>query len=335
LKKVQLDINDIFNVPGAVIYEPDKLNSISYVSIDSRKIKKNTLFIALKGERFDGHDFVKKAINNGASTVLINGKKLNRFNDVKVPIITVEDTKLALGDIARIWRKKLKAKIIGITGSSGKTTVKNMLAEILSQKYRVNKTEANNNNQIGVPLTILNTNENHQVLVAELGTNHFGEIPYTANILSPDYSLITNVGDSHLEYLKTRNGVWKEKSFLFDETIRNDGKVFLNYDDPIIKAKHSKKGNHISYGFSGKVDVHGKIKSYTDDGNPVIEIKFKKKNHELTLPIYGEQSAKNFLATCAVVLELGLAFDEIKKAVRKLKAPAGRLDVQRYKNLIL
>ena len=335
MKKVQLDINDIFNVPGAVIYEPDKLNSISYVSIDSRKIKKNTLFIALKGERFDGHDFVKKAINNGASTVLINGKKLNRFNDVKVPIITVEDTKLALGDIARIWRKKLKAKIIGITGSSGKTTVKNMLAEILSQKYRVNKTEANNNNQIGVPLTILNTNENHQVLVAELGTNHFGEIPYTANILSPDYSLITNVGDSHLEYLKTRNGVWKEKSFLFDETIRNDGKVFLNYDDPIIKAKHSKKGNHISYGFSGKVDVHGKIKSYSDDGKPIIEMNYKRKKYEVTLPIYGEQSAKNYIASCAVALELGLTIDQIIKAARKLKAPSGRLDVQRYKNLIL
>ena len=133
-----------------------------------------------------------------------------------------------------------------------------MLAEILSEKYRVNKTEANNNNHIGVPLTILNTNENHQVLVAELGTNHFGEIPYTAKILSPDYSLITNIGDSHLEFLKTRNGVWKEKSFLFDETIKNDGKVFLNYDDPIIKAKHSKKGKNISYGFSGKVDVLGK-----------------------------------------------------------------------------
>lgn len=167
MKKVQLDIEDIFDVPGAVIYEPDKLKSIRYVSIDSRKIRNNTLFIALTGERFDGHDFVKKAIANGAEAVLINEGRLNRFNNVKVPIITVKDTKLALGDIARIWRKKLKTKIIGLTGSSGKTTVKNMLAEILSEKYRVNKTEANRNNHIGVPLTILNTNETHQVLVAE------------------------------------------------------------------------------------------------------------------------------------------------------------------------
>ena len=335
MKKVQLNIEDIFDVTGAVIYEPDKLKSISYVSIDSRKVKKNTLFIALKGERFDGHDFIKIAIENGAAAVLINERRLNRFNNVKVPIITVKDTKLALGDIARIWRKKLKTKIIGITGSSGKTTVKNMLAELLSEKYRVNKTEANNNNHIGVPLTILNTNETHQVLVAELGTNHFGEIPYTANILSPDYSLITNIGDSHLEFLKTRNGVCKEKSFLLEETIRNGGKVFLNYDDPIIKAKHSRKGNYISYGFSDKVDVLGKIKSYTDNGKPIIEINYKKKKYEVNLPIYGEQSAKNFLASCAVALELGLTIDEIKKAVSRLKAPAGRLDVQRYNNFIL
>lgn len=335
MKKVHLNIEDIFDVPGSVIYEPDKLKTINYVSIDSRKIRPNTLFIALKGKQFDGHNFVKDAVKNGAAAIVVNERRLNQFNDVKVPIVTVKDTKLALGDIARIWRKKIDAKIIGITGSSGKTTVKDMLAEMLSEKYRVNKTVANNNNHIGVPLTILNTNEKHQVLVAELGTNHFGEIPYTASILSPDYSLITNIGDSHLEFLKTRNGVWKEKSFLFEETIRNGGKVFLNYDDPIIKAKHSRKGKQISYGFSGRVDVQGEIKSYTEDGKPVIGVTYKKKNYEFTLPLYGEQSAKNFLASCAVALELGLTTEEINNAVSRLKVPAGRLNVQQYKNFIL
>ena len=228
MKKVQLNIEDLFNIPTAVIYEPDKMKKINYVSIDSRKIKPDTLFIAIKGNHFDGHNFVKDAIKKGASAILINEKRLNHFDNVKVPVVTVKDTELALGEIAKVWRKKLNAKIIGITGSSGKTTVKDMLSEMLSYKYRVNKTEANNNNHIGVPLTILNTNETHQVLIAELGTNHFGEIPYTASILSPDYSLITNIGDSHLEFLKTKNGVWKEKSFLFEETIKNGGKVFLN-----------------------------------------------------------------------------------------------------------
>ena len=335
MKKVLLNIEDIFNVAGAVIYEPDKLKSISSVSIDSRRIKKKTMFVAIKGERFDGHDFVFNAVKNGAKAIVINKQSMNQFDDVKVPIITVNDTKIALGEIARIWRKKLGARIIGVTGSSGKTTVKNMLAEILSEKYKVNKTEANNNNHIGVPLTILNTNETHDVLVAELGTNHFGEIPYTASILSPDISLITNIGDSHLEYLKTRNGVWKEKSILFDEAIKNGGKVFLNYDDPIIKAKHSKKGKFVSFGFKGRVDVLGKIKSYTDDGKAIIEIKYKNKKANITLPIYGEQSAKNFLATCAVALELGMSLNDINNGTKRLKSFPGRLDVKRYENFIL
>jgi len=335
LKKVLLNIEDLFNVPGAEIYEPDSLKSIRHVSIDSRRIKKNTLFVAIKGNRFDGHDFVSSAIGNGAEAIVINKKKLSRFDNVKVPIVTVDDTTIALGHLAKTWRKKIRAKVIGLTGSSGKTTVKNMLADLLTEKYRVNKTEANNNNHIGVPLTILNTNETHDILVAELGTNHFGEIPYTANILSPDYSLITNIGDSHLEFLKTKNGVWKEKSFLFEETISNRGKVFLNYDDPIIKAKHSKRAKNVSFGFTRNVDVRGKIKSYNKDGNPLIEISYKKKKADVTLPVYGEQNAYNFLAACSVALDLGLSMAQIKRAVQKLKAPKGRLDLKKYKNFIL
>lgn len=335
MKRVRLNIEDLFEVPGSVIYEPDKLKRIDFVSIDSRKIRSNTLFIALKGNRFDGHNFVKDAARNGAAAIMIDKKKINQLDEISLPIMTVTDTTLALGEIAKTWRKKLDAKIIGITGSSGKTTVKEMIAELLSEKYRVNKTVANNNNHIGVPLTILDTNENHQVLVAELGTNHFGEIPYTAKILSPDFSLITNIGDSHLEFLKTRNGVWKEKSFLFEETLQNGGKVFLNYDDPIIKAKHIRSGNQISYGFSGRTDVKAKLKSYTDDGKPVLEISYKKSKIEFNLPIYGEQSARNFLAACTVALEMGLSVEEIKRAANRLKAPSGRLDVQRNKKFIL
>lgn len=335
MKKIQLTIDDFFNIPGAVIYEPDKLFPVSSVSIDSRKIGKKSLFIAIKGERLNGHDFVRDAIKNGADAVLINKNYLKRYDDVDVPIITVNDTVKALGEVARIWRKKLKVKIIGITGSTGKTTVKDMIAELLSEKYKVNKTEANNNNHIGVPLTILNTNENHEVLVAELGTNHFGEIPYTAGILSPDYSLITNIGNSHLQFLKTKNGVWKEKSVLFDETIKNNGTVFLNYDDLIIKEKCSTGGKKIKFGFTEKVDVRGRLKSFTIDGMPEIEISYKNNKHTFILPLCGKQSAVNFLAACAVALETGLTFQEIENGLRRLKAPSGRLNVHHFKNFTL
>lgn len=335
MKRVHLNIEDLFEVPGSVIYEPDKFRRIDHVSIDSGNIRSNTLFVALKGNRFDGHTFVKNAIRNGAVAVVINKKKINQFDEIEVPIVTVEDTTIALGEISRIWRRKLKTKIIGITGSSGKTTVKEMIAALLTEKFSVNKTVANNNNHIGVPLTILDTNDTHQVLIAELGTNHFGEIPYTAKILSPDYSLITNIGDSHLEFLKTRSGVWKEKSYLFEETIQNGGKVFLNYDDPMIKAKHSRKSNQITYGFSGRPDVQAKVKSYTEEGRPNIEIRYKRKSFVFTLPIYGEQSAKNFVAACSVALEMGLSFEQINQSIKRFKTPPGRLNVYEYKNFIL
>ncbi len=130
-----------------------------HVSINSRNIKKNTLFIAIKGERFDGHDFIKMVVKRGAAAILIDQKNLKKIGNVNIPIITVEDTVKALGDVAKIWRSKLKTKIIGITGSAGKTTTKEMLATLLSEKFNVNKTFGNNNNHIGVPLTILSTNE--------------------------------------------------------------------------------------------------------------------------------------------------------------------------------
>jgi UDP-N-acetylmuramoyl-tripeptide--D-alanyl-D-alanine ligase len=335
LKKVYLTIEDVFNIPDSVIYEPDNYKPIYNVTIDSREIKKNTLFIAIKGKRFDGHDFVNQAVKNGAVAVLINKKYLARYDSIDVPLITVKDTKLALGSIARLWRNKLNTKVIGITGSTGKTTVKEMVSELLKEKYLVNKTIANNNNDIGVPLTILSTNADHDVLVAELGTNHFGEIPYTAKILSPDYALITNIGNSHLEFLKSKKGVWKEKSFLFDETVSNNGKVFLNYDDPIIKEQHSSRGKHLTFGFSGRVDVKGKIKQFNKDGKVVLEIEYRKKKHSFTSPLYGEKNASNFLASTAVALEFGLNFNEIEQASKRIRATKGRLDVQRYKNFIL
>ena len=138
---------------------------------------------------------------------MIDNKKYKMFSSLVLPVITVDDTLTAYGQLANTWRKKLKAKVIGITGSAGKTTTKEMISSILSEKYKVNKTVSNYNNQIGVPLTILNTNASHEILVLELGTNHFGEIAYTANIAEPDFGLITNIGNSHLEFLRNKKGV--------------------------------------------------------------------------------------------------------------------------------
>lgn len=335
MKKIHLNIEDIFNIPTSVIYNPDMFKTICNVSTDSRNIKKNTVFIAIKGERFDGHNFIDDVVKNGACAVVINEKNFKKLNEIEIPVITVKDTTKALGDIAKVWRSKLKAKVIAITGSAGKTTTKEILAALLSQKFKVNKTIANNNNHIGVPLTILSTNEKHNVLVAELGTNHFGEIAYTASITSPDLALITNIGDSHLEFLKNRKGVLKEKSALLNETIKRGGKVFINNDDKLLKEFGKKIKNKITFALNEKADLKGKVLGYDKLSRPQIEIRNKKKVFSTTLPISGEKNALNFTAAYAIASELGLTNSQIQKAVKKIKSYNKRLEIKNLKNFTL
>ena len=234
-----------------------------------------------------------------------------------------------------MWRAKLNAKIIGITGSAGKTTTKEILAALLSEKFKVNKTVANNNNHIGVPLTILSTTVKHQVLVAELGTNHFGEIAYTAAIASPDLALITNIGDSHLEYLKNRKGVFKEKSALLNETINRGGKVFINNDDKILKEFGRTIKNKITFALKEKADYKTSIKGYDKLARPQIEIKSKKSVFVTTLPISGEKNVLNFTAAFAIASELGVTNSQIQKALKKIKSYNKRLEIKNYKKFTL
>ena len=345
MKKMKLTIQDIFNVPTSEIFNPDNFKPVSSVIIDSRNMVKNSLFVAIKGSKFDGHNYLREAVKNGASAVVINKSKYKNFYDIDIPVITVKDTTIALGDIAKIWRKKLsetsRTKIIAITGSNGKTSTKEMIAELLNEKYSVNKTTGNNNNHIGVPLTIFSTNEKHDILVLELGTNHFGEIKYTSDIAKPDYALITNIGNSHLEFLKDRKGVLKEKEALFKITEEQNGFLFINNDDKMLRRTANRYKNKLIYGFSHQanksitVDVEGKLSGYTDDGRPKIEIKYKNKKIVHFLPLFGKHNASNYLAAVAVGLKLGLTKNDLESGTKKIKAVNKRLNVKKIKDFIL
>ncbi len=186
-----------------------------------------------------------------------------------------------------------------------------------------------------MPLTILSTNEKHQVLVAELGTNHFGEIPYSAVIASPDLALITNIGDSHLEYLKNRNGVFKEKSALFNETLKRTGKVFINNDDKILKEFGKTVKGKVTFALKEKADYKAIIKGYDKFAKPQIEIGNKKKSFAATLPLSGEKNVLNFTAAFAIASELGLTNSQIQKAVKKIKSYNKRLEIKNYKTFTL
>ncbi len=335
MKKISLTLEDVFNIPTAEIFNPDNFKTIHAVTIDSRKVPAQSLFVAIEGEKFDGHNFVNDAVKNGAIAIVINESKISSFDEINVPLICVENTTTALGDIAKAWRNKLRTKIIGITGSAGKTSTKEMLASLLSEKFSINKTLLNNNNHIGVPLTIFSTNNSHDFLVAELGTNHFGEIKYTADIASPDYALITNIGSSHLEYLKNKKGVLKEKKALFESTISNKGFLFINNDDILLKNEDEDYSKRITFGFNDEPDCKGEIKNYSDDGKPVINIKYKNEKLATVFPLYGEQNAKNFLSAAAVAFKVGLGKEEILSALKKIKSVDKRLNVKKYSDFIL
>lgn len=335
MKKIKLTLNDFFNLPDAEIFNPDKFKDITNVSIDSRKIGKNCLFIAIKGERFDGHDFVNEVVMKNASAVMINKSQLKKFSNLEIPFITVKDTTKSLGDVASVWRDKLNAKVIGITGSVGKTTTKEMLAAILSVKYRVNKTTSNNNNHIGVPLTLLATKAKHQIAVVEHGTNHFGEIKYSARISRPDLAVITNIGYSHIEFLKDRNGVLKEKSELLKITFKNGGKVFINNDDVLLRKFGRRLKRKITFGFDNRSDYQAKLVEIDKLGRPTVEIKYSKNLFKAKLPLAGEQSAKNFLAAFAIAKELRLSDKQILNGLKKIKSVGKRLEIKKFSETII
>ncbi len=335
MAKLKITLEDLSLIPGAVVYDAESYKPVSNVSIDSRQIKKGSIFFAIKGQKFDGHDFVKEAVRKGASAIVINEDRKKDIGPTHTTLVTVHDTTLAFGELAKIWRNKLKATVIALTGSNGKTSTKELLAHLLSQKFRVVKTEANNNNHIGVPLTIFQADEKTQVLILELGTNHFNEIEYSAEIAQPDYSLITNIGDSHLEFLMTREGVYNEKSAIFSAATKREGTVFVNYDDPIVKSKTRSYNNKITYGFRGNANYKGKIIDWNDDGEIKISIKYKNKKIQTVLPLYGMSHAQNFLCSAAVGLELGLSKTDILKALKKLKPIEGRLNVKFKKKIVL
>lgn len=328
MNTIKITLEDLFNLPGAVIYNPDSYKSVTSVSTDTRTIRKNSLFVALKGPRFDGHNFVLEAIDKGASAVLINKKRLKDFDKVDRTLITVSNTISAYGGLARVWRERLKAKVIAITGSNGKTTTKEMISALLQKHYSVCKTMSNNNNHIGVPLTIFSADNSHDFLILELGTNHFGEIAYTSSIANPDYGIITNIGDSHLEFLVNRKGVAKEKLALLDTTAERGGKVFINNDDPLLKKKIKDYESCVTFGFSDSSDYKAEQLKNTKNGNPVVRITKGKTIIEAALPVYGNANVKNFIIAVSVCHEAGLSKNKILDAISEIKPVDKRLNVK-------
>ncbi|MFZ3065713.1 MAG: UDP-N-acetylmuramoyl-tripeptide--D-alanyl-D-alanine ligase, partial [Nitrospirota bacterium] len=321
-------------VNGKVVYgQPE--GAFSGVSTDSRSIKTGELFIALTGENFDGHNFVETALQKRACGAIVRGpwsvaggqqKRLTGF------IVEVEDTLRALGDIARLWREKHPIPVVAITGSNGKTTTKEMVALILSQKFRVLKTEGNLNNLIGLPLTLLKIDDSHDVAVLELGMNTFGEIKRLSEICKPDIALITNVGSGHLEGLGSIEGVAKAKGEIV-EGLKADGTFVLNADDPYIREiAKGWKGNLVTFGLKSlDADVKTLLTDYSCcyGSGVAISMHLKEKPLSVKLMGLGLHNIYNATAAAAVGLAVGIDPEEIKKGLEGWRPFKGRFELHR------
>ena len=213
------------------------------MSTDTRNLPAGCVFFALHGERFDGNKFAKQALESGASLAVVTRSAVQNGSVAQSTVqsgsvLVVEDTLLALQDLARAWRRELGVPIIGITGTNGKTTTKELLATVLSTKYNLHYTQGNLNNQIGVPLTLLQITRAHELAIVEMGASHPGDIKELVDIAEPNYGLITNVGRAHLEGFGSFEGVQNTKRELYDYLVAHDGTIFRNADNPYLASMH-------------------------------------------------------------------------------------------------
>lgn len=295
---------------------------VSSIERDSRNIKKNSLFLAIKGARVDGHDFIKKCYENGAICALCE----KPVENADKPYILVGNTLEAVKKIAKAYRLLFDIPIVGISGSVGKTSTKEMTASVLSQKYNVCKTSGNLNNELGVPLTLFGMNDETEVAVVEMGISDFGEMSRISEMVQPTVEVITVIGDCHLENLGDRDGVFKAKTEMF-ENLRDGGVVILNGDDDKLSKVKEVKGNPpVFYGINNGSYKAENIKISGVSGIEA-DLIFGGKRLSVTIPAIGEYMVSNALAAAAVGVSLGLNDDEIKAGISAYKTVGSRADL--------
>ncbi len=293
---------------------------VSGVVIDSRKVEPGYLFVAIKGERVDGHSFIPAVFAKGAACVLCEQAPDHPAG----PYILVESCLQALKSLAEYYRSTLSIPIIGITGSVGKTSTKEMIAAVLEQKYKVLKTEGNFNNEIGLPLTIFSILEEHEAAVLEMGISDFGEMTRLSRMAKPNVCVITNIGLCHLENLKDRDGILKAKTEMFTEA-QPGAQVILNGDDDkLITLKESRTPTPCFFGLDPSNDLYGEqIENLGLDGTRCTFVT-KAGRFSAHIPIPGQHMVYNALAGIAVGLALNLSLEEIKAGIESLTPVSGR-----------
>lgn len=293
--------------------------SFASISTDSRQLKPGDLYVALQGQRFDGHDFIQQAQEAGAVAALVQSDIIT-----SLPYIKVENTRLALGQLAAARRQAFKGPLVGITGSNGKTTVKEMLAAILRKQGEVLVTQGNFNNDIGMPLTLLGL-EQQDYAVIEMGANHHGEIAYLTGIAKPDIALVNNAGPAHLEGFGSIRGVAEAKAEIY-QGLPADGVAIINRDDDYSDYWHGlcKKYRIVDFSLRDKnAMVYGEWKPAEQGG--VLKVWHNDSMFRVVLKVYGRHNAMNAMAAIAVAVTLQVPVEKISEALQQFESVEGRL----------
>lgn len=315
LRNIAAASHGIYHGDGALL---DR--EIAGVAIDSRKVEADFLFVPIKGARVDGHTFIPQVMESGALCTLTE----QPLSDVSFPWIQVPSTADALRDIAAFYRNSLDIKVVGITGSVGKTSTKETIASVLSRKYRVLKTEGNYNNEIGLPLTVFQIRPEHQVAVLEMGIDHFGEMHRLASVSQPDICVITNIGLAHMENLGSRDGILKAKTEVFD-LLKPDATVILNGDDDKLCTVSQVQGKApVFFGLDSSRDAWADGIENLGLRGTRCTLHLPAGDVRVHIPLPGEHMVYNALAGACAGLALGLSLEEIREGLATLRTIAGR-----------
>jgi UDP-N-acetylmuramoyl-tripeptide--D-alanyl-D-alanine ligase len=298
--------------------------SFSSVSIDTRSIQTKQLYIAIKGKNFDGNDFLAQAQHAGACAAIVH-----HGVNASLPHIVVDDSRLALAQLAAAWRKKLAVSVVGVTGSNGKTTVKEMIAAILAVNHKVLFTQGNLNNDIGVPLTLLRLDEQHRYAVIEMGANHPKEIEYSSTYANADVAVITNAGEAHIEGFLSLDGVAKAKGEII-ETLKADCVAILNRDDDYFAYWQGVAGDRkiISFGLNTDADVTASAINTRIENNEFVTcfaLLCTQAEITILLKLAGQHNVLNALAAAAACIALGISLEQIRQGLESVKPVTGRL----------
>ena len=301
--------------------------AITAVDTDSRNMHPGSLFIPLEGERFDGHSFIPAALETGAAGCL-TARPRESYRPDKF-YVKVRSTQRALRDLAQWYKRRFDIPFIGITGSVGKTTTKDMVAAVLGERYRVLKTDGNFNNNIGLPLTLLRLDRSVELCVLEMGMNHAGEIEYLSEIVEPDVALITNVGDSHIENLGSREGIFKAKCEIFSH-MKPGGTAILNGDDEwLAKLRGNLPFRTLFVGAGEGLDYRADEIESDGETHLACRVNTPKERFEVTIPALGNHMIYPTLMACAVGELFGMTSEELTRGVQNFLPTKMRMNVLR------